>query len=176
MHRKRSWLVCEIIIVYANRSCKIFTKTNVCLHWYKHHLFFNSIAVCNGQENCCHKDNKCGENEGDCNSDSDCKEGLKCGSNNCAQTKRIVNQTSFWDADDDCCYQPSCFKQNPCGELEGDCNTLSDCEVGLVCGSNNCPEGKNFLPDDDCCYKPIGKCTKPLLYNRLKSHKNVMYA
>ena len=106
-----------------------------------------------------HKDNKCGENEGDCNSDSDCKEGLSCGSNNCPSTNSILNQTTFWDAEDDCCYQRSCFKQNPCGELEGDCSKLSDCKEGLVCGSNNCPPGKDFLPDDDCCYKPNGKCT-----------------
>ena len=92
----------------------------------------NSNEVCNGQENCCHKDNKCGENEGDCNSDSDCKEGLSCGSNNCPSTNSILNQTTFWDAEDDCCYQRSCFKQNPCGELEGDCSKLSDCKKGLI--------------------------------------------
>ena len=93
-------------------------------------------------ENCCHPFNKCGENEGECKFDSDCKDNLKCGNK--------------------VCYQPACYKEDPCGKLEGDCNVLSDCEKGLVCGTNNCPKGMNsktntpFTTDDNCCYEPKG--------------------
>merc|ERR1712135_38693 len=98
--------------------------------------------VCTGEENCCHPFNKCGENEGECKFDSDCKDNLKCGNKKC--------------------YQPACYKENPCGKLEGDCNVLSDCKKGLVCGTNNCPKGMNsktntpFTTEDNCCYEPKG--------------------
>ena len=39
--------------------------------------------------------------DGDCDSDSDCKEGLVCGDNNC-KTK----YGGKWDYTDDCCYNP----------------------------------------------------------------------
>ena len=38
--------------------------------------------------------------EGDCNSDSDCLDGLKCGNNNCNEN------SGNWDSSDDCCYKP----------------------------------------------------------------------
>ena len=63
---------------------------------------------------------------------------------------------------DKICYKPACYKEDPCGKLEGDCNVLSDCEKGLVCGTNNCPKGMNkktnttFATDDNCCYEPKG--------------------
>ena len=63
---------------------------------------------------------------------------------------------------DKICYQPACYKEDPCGKLEGDCNVLSDCEKGLVCGTNNCPKGMNsktnapFTTEDNCCYEPKG--------------------
>ena len=40
---------------------------------------------------------KCGENEGDCDKDSHCKSGLKCGNNNCP---------SGFPSSFDCCYNP----------------------------------------------------------------------
>ena len=48
---------------------------------------------------CCHEDNKCGENEGDCDDDRDCEIGLKCGTNNCPK--------GFFESSYDCCYKPS---------------------------------------------------------------------
>ena len=45
--------------------------------------------------------NKCRENEGDCDSDEDCLQGLKCGVDNCKQKSGLE-----WDSTDDCCYKP----------------------------------------------------------------------
>ena len=54
---------------------------------------------------CCTSSNPCGEGEGDCDSDEDCKDGLKCGQgsghdNNC-------DNTLVFPADYDCCYDAS---------------------------------------------------------------------
>ena len=43
-----------------------------------------------------------------------------------------------------------CTYENPCGIDEGDCDTHDECQFGLNCGSNNCPD--SFDPDMDCCY------------------------
>ena len=46
---------------------------------------------------CCTADSPCGEDEGDCDHDNDCQDGLQCGSDNCP--------TGFnFPADADCCY------------------------------------------------------------------------
>ena len=55
------------------------------------------VSACTGGDSCCTSSNQCGENEGDCDSDADCKGDLKCGIDNC-------NGASF-DGTDDCCYQ-----------------------------------------------------------------------
>ena len=47
---------------------------------------------------CCSSSNQCGENEGDCDVDSDCLGNLKCGTNNCIGT-------NFQNPGADCCYQ-----------------------------------------------------------------------
>ena len=44
---------------------------------------FIFVGQCTGETDCCSKDNKCGIDEGNCKSDEDCKEGLKCGVGNC---------------------------------------------------------------------------------------------
>merc|ERR1712055_18177 len=121
---------------------------------------------CLGGDECCEKDKLCGEGEGDCDHDSDCKSGLFCGHNNCP------NLPSF-DTSDDCCYDPQkvkceggngcCGKNGKrCGEGEGDCDYDRDCEGNLECGSNNCAWDKHkcdkwYKPGflcDDCCEKP----------------------
>ena len=43
---------------------------------------------------------------------------------------------------------------NTCSENEGDCNSHDECQVGLICGSNNCPSSVGFDSEVDCCYKP----------------------
>ena len=50
-------------------------------------------------KSCCNKKaEKCGENEGDCDKDSHCKAGLKCGKDNCP---------SGFPSSYDCCYNTS---------------------------------------------------------------------
>ena len=53
-------------------------------------------------------------------------------------------------------YDPSCCTTaSPCGVDEGDCDSDSDCQVGLKCGTNNCPSGFNFPAAADCCVPGI---------------------
>ena len=68
---------------------------------------------CTGGKTCCTPTNLCDVDEGDCDSDSDCKEGLKCGSRNC-KTKSGLQ----WDVKDDCCYEPGKDLTNICKNLQ----------------------------------------------------------
>ena len=54
-----------------------------------------------GGNQCCSESSKCGDQEGDCDRDSDCINGLVCGKDNCIQ-----NNDFWWDATDDCCEKP----------------------------------------------------------------------
>jgi len=53
---------------------------------------------CYGGDTCCTEQNACREGEGDCDQDSDCAPGLRCGTDNC--------QGLGFDSTDDCCYDP----------------------------------------------------------------------
>ena len=67
-------------------------------------MFLGVIETCNPANNeweCCTATNQCDVGQGDCDSDSDCKAGLKCGSNNCK-----VKTGLDWDSKDDCCFNP----------------------------------------------------------------------
>jgi len=106
---------------------------------------------CNGGDDCCGTNGyKCGLGEGDCDKDSDCKDGLVCGSENCVG--------AGFDKWDDCCTAQKCHGGDDCcGKNgykcdvgEGDCDKDSDCKDGLVCGSENCV-GAGFDKWDDCC-------------------------
>ena len=50
--------------------------------------------------------------------------------------------------DTDCC-----TLSNNCGVGEGDCDTDSECDAGLLCGSDNCKsfDSSWFYSDFDCC-------------------------
>jgi len=67
---------------------------------------------CRGGDHCCFVIdhvfyNTCDEGEGDCDTDDDCKEGLKCGTNNCEfDGWGIIPHSTGWDIYDDCCYKP----------------------------------------------------------------------
>ena len=50
-----------------------------------------------GHDTYCTPEFKCGEGEGDCDSNNDCKSGLICGTNNC--------KGSQFTPGDDCCYR-----------------------------------------------------------------------
>jgi hypothetical protein len=56
---------------------------------------------CKGGKSCCTSTNKCDVNEGDCDADGDCMDGLKCGSSNCYDT----DANTFF-LTDDCCEVP----------------------------------------------------------------------
>ena len=76
---------------------------------FENHLIviFSFLEKCSAgdtNKNCCSSSNKCDENQGDCDKDSDCKSGLKCGTDNCP--------TGFPDKSYDCCYNPSPGRHN----------------------------------------------------------------
>ena len=64
-------------------------------------VYVYTISSIVGKDSTCSPDNKCEEDDGDCNTDDDCQEGLKCGTNNC-QDKGGVH----YGSDDDCCFMP----------------------------------------------------------------------
>jgi len=64
------------------------------------------VPACVGEDSCCNENNKCDVGEGDCDYDSDCLEGLKCGSNNCPGSRSWLWGSPDWDSSDDCCYKP----------------------------------------------------------------------
>ena len=59
------------------------------------------VGSCTGGDSCCSPINKCEADDGDCDTDDDCKAGLKCGTKNCKEKSGL-----HWDSDDDCCYEP----------------------------------------------------------------------
>ena len=68
------------------------------------HIYFIPIfSACLGLStdyDCCTKSNPCNKGEGDCDKDSECASGLKCGTDNC----RDFNSNAA--ADFDCCIEP----------------------------------------------------------------------
>ena len=48
-----------------------------------------------------------------------------------------------------------CTLENPCSIDQGDCDIHDECQDGLVCGSNNCPDSLGFHSEFDCCYNAI---------------------
>merc|ERR1719481_35090 len=72
---------------------------------------------CRGDNSCCTSSNPCGEGDGDCDKNHDCKEKLLCGSNNCKRSKYPTFSKS-----DDCCYDPA----------KG-CGTEPACTGGAAC-------------------------------------------
>ena len=47
-----------------------------------------------------------------------------------------------------------CTSESTCGADIGDCDTHDECQDGLFCGSNNCPDSLGFHSEFDCCYAP----------------------
>ena len=48
-----------------------------------------------------------------------------------------------------------CSVEAPCAINEGDCDSDSDCQGNLRCGSDNCPAPFPYFAD--CCETPVGK-------------------
>ena len=93
----------------------------------------------------------CSDNEGDCDFDNQCQQGLRCRPNSCP--------TSLgYDSNTDCCLTANvgdedfCTLDEPCEVGEGDCDGNDECRGDdLICGLKNCPD--NLA---DCC-EPAGK-------------------
>ena len=113
----------------------------------------------NGDAKFCTKTKPCDIDEGDCNFHNECIEGLVCGFNTNCPDYLGFNSTNI-----NCCYNATlgdeefCTVDNPCGINEGDCDVDSECQLGLGCGSNNCPASvvvglSNNHPEKvvDCC-------------------------
>jgi len=147
-------------------SCDLQTPTTmVDSDW----VLLNKMYNCGGSEeevvscgggaddwSCCSSTNLCGKGGGDCDSNSDCKAGLICGEDNCQQFHASAEQFA------DCCEEKKCgggagdwtccTKDNPCPSGQGDCDNNSECQEGLVCGTDNCrATNPDALAAADCC-------------------------
>ena len=101
-----------------------------------HHFLVNCATASNGEIGFCHC-NTCSENEGDCDSQDECQDGLVCGSNNCP--------TSLgFGLDIDCCWY--CFDlDSSCGSWANLCSHPSmmdymteNCKTTCnLCGSDS---------------------------------------
>jgi len=68
------------------------------------------------------------------------------GTHNCGHHEDAGVMCNRCEGGDSCCVGGNC------GLGEGDCDNHSDCQLGLVCGTNNCPDPfDTFNWDDDCC-------------------------
>ena len=68
--------------------------------WLKIYRYIFISEICTAENtnwSCCSVSQKCDEFQGDCDKDSECKSGLKCGTNNCP--------TGF-PSSYDCCFKP----------------------------------------------------------------------
>ena len=159
-----SYFYCDPI----NSKCKCSETEDACEDGKICDKVARRCLKCNGGDSCCTSDNLCDVGEGDCDSDADCKQGLKCGTANCQMAvsygdlgkgKGICELGYLsavgcgeWQPGDDCCYDPTlsrytpvceggdscCTDKFPCGLGEGDCDNDSDCKEGLKCGNDNC--------------------------------------
>ena len=66
-------------------------------------IYETECSAENTNGNCCGLSHKCDENQGDCDNDSHCKRGLKCGHDNCPLEFPIEY---------DCCYRGKYIYEN----------------------------------------------------------------
>ena len=102
---------------------------------------------CDGGDSCCSEEYPCGEGEGDCDSDSECRDGFLCGSDNC-------KKGSTFDDGDDCCV-PICTpgSDGKDGSCLSACSTTGGTAGGLECKfpfeySGENPQRTFFFKDD----------------------------
>jgi hypothetical protein len=90
-----------------------------------------------GNDGCCTPENQCGQDEGDCDTDGDCKEGWGCGTDNCA-----------WGDWDDCCIREDCSNDLSSADSYGDdCNSYT-AETVSWCGNY---DTEDFHAMGMCC-------------------------
>ena len=90
-------LVWKFSISHTGVICKFSENFTVISEVY---LSIAFLGYCTGDKayyGCCTSDHRCGENEGKCIDDGDCKDGLRCGRLNC-------QDGSYWYNRYDCCY------------------------------------------------------------------------
>ena len=87
----------------ANSQCKCGKDTDSCQQGET--CVDGACIRCIGGDSCCTKDKPCGLGEGDCDYDSDCKNDLKCGKDNCKKCEKGTD-CGLFDDTDDCCIQP----------------------------------------------------------------------
>ena len=117
-------------------------------------LGFESFYDCcySLEEDFCTIENPCGVDQGDCDSNVECLDGLVCGLNNCPDSLG-------YDSEVDCCFgtivgdDDFCTSDtNPCGVNEGDCDSNNECQTNLLCDTtNSCPASLGFASDVNCC-------------------------
>ncbi len=104
----------------------------------------------------------CGEGQGDCDTDAECRAGLVCTDNTGAQVGFAPNIDVCLpdpNAPAPCDLAPGhgsfCQRCGPCGEGQGDCDRDSDCRSGLVC-ANNVGAEFGFGANIDVCRSEAG--------------------
>ena len=126
-----------------------------------------AVRTCDASDanrsDCCKETKSCDVGQGDCDDDSECLDGLKCGTNNCKRDFKWGGRST------DCCYKPEhrvcdkndanrrncCKETKSCDVGQGDCDDDSECLDGLKCGTNNCKRDFKWGGrSTDCCYKP----------------------
>lgn len=103
----------------------------------------------------CNPSQPCSFCYGDCDSDADCLNGLKCMMRSAKEAVPGCSSGGYYDiAGTNFCYIPDslvdkgdngCTVLNPCGDCEGDCDTDLDCE-----GSRKCYQKSEFGPVPGC--------------------------
>lgn len=115
-----------------------------------------STASCSGEPlggfDYCGPDCQCSVNEGDCDSDADCADGLAC--------MRDTGALFGFDPEVDMCMERCtpdalgtpdfCSPECPCEFGQGDCDRDSDCAAGGTC-AKNVGAAFGFAPDVDVC-------------------------
>jgi hypothetical protein len=97
--------------------------------------------------NGCTAAKKCGQCQGDCDRDTDCKKGLRCWQRNNKVPAHGCKSGGKGDVNGwDYCYSPSvmhskgvsgCRSNAKCSKCQGDCDRDTDCKAGLKCFQRN---------------------------------------
>ena len=117
---------------------------------------------------CCSIEDPCTDGEGDCDSNDECEDPLRCGEDNCNDIHPanpanfaaladccVEKETCNWSGTSDADTWSCCTDSAKCNENEGDCDSDDQCIDGLICGEDNCISvNSNFDPAADCCIQP----------------------
>jgi len=117
------------------------------------HSVVNYGSLENLGKNGCSTSRKCGQCEGDCDKDSECRTGLKCFQR--SGFTAVPGCAGQGVSNYDYCYDPNhgkkllnlggsgCTSSKKCGKCQGDCDNDSQCQPGLKCFQR---DGKAAVP------------------------------